>query len=369
MDHAGKTGYLQALVACSVHRRWIMACPVAFGEVSVKTRIKDIINYRKPAFWISLAAVAACVIVAVCFLTNPAPCEHIYHGRITAAPSCTQTGVETLTCELCQHSYTVTAEQLAHTYGEGRVVKAPTCAEPGSEAWTCTGCGGVKTEEIPMEAHTYGEGTVIDAPTCIALGNQVVVCTGCGAKQVEAVEMTAHIAGDPIVVTEANCTDRGEVTATCTYCQAVFVSEILEPNDVHDFQETVVRASTCAQAGEGLKTCSRCGHSETCTYETLPHNYVAGQYLAPTCFKVGLEQEVCTDCGAEAWYEVPLDETNHHYTVTNMYGDVTCPFCGATLSYGTKQRPEYSLVDEQNQSASPSKDTQLPVIVWDVAAN
>lgn len=46
-------------------------CPLAFGEVGVKKRVKEVLNYKKPSFWILLAAVAACVIVAVCFLTNP----------------------------------------------------------------------------------------------------------------------------------------------------------------------------------------------------------------------------------------------------------------------------------------------------------
>ena len=63
--------YTQALVACSVNRRMIAACPLAFGEVSVKERVKSVMNYKKPAFWIIILAVIACVIVAVCFLTNP----------------------------------------------------------------------------------------------------------------------------------------------------------------------------------------------------------------------------------------------------------------------------------------------------------
>ena len=63
--------YTQALVVCSVNRRMIAACPLAFGEVGVKDRVKSVMNYKKPAFWIIILAVIACVIVAVCFLTNP----------------------------------------------------------------------------------------------------------------------------------------------------------------------------------------------------------------------------------------------------------------------------------------------------------
>jgi len=67
-----RADYTQALVACSVNRRMIAACPLAFGEVGVKERVKSVMNYKKPAFWVIVLAVVACVVVAVCFLTNPA---------------------------------------------------------------------------------------------------------------------------------------------------------------------------------------------------------------------------------------------------------------------------------------------------------
>lgn len=63
--------YSYALLSCSMQRRLVTVCPLAFGEVGVKKRVKEILNYKKPTFWIVLAAVAVCVIVAVCFLTNP----------------------------------------------------------------------------------------------------------------------------------------------------------------------------------------------------------------------------------------------------------------------------------------------------------
>jgi len=71
LDNEQRADYTQALVACSVNRRVIAACPLAFGEVGVKERVKSVMNYKKPAFWVIILAVIACVIVAVCFLTNP----------------------------------------------------------------------------------------------------------------------------------------------------------------------------------------------------------------------------------------------------------------------------------------------------------
>ena len=66
-----RADYTQALVSCSVNHRMIGACPLAFGEVGVKERVKSVMNYKKPAFWIIILSVVACVSVAVCFLTNP----------------------------------------------------------------------------------------------------------------------------------------------------------------------------------------------------------------------------------------------------------------------------------------------------------
>lgn len=72
LSNEERADYTQALVACSVNRRMIAACPLAFGEVGVKERVKSVMNYKKPAFWIIVLAVITCVVVAVCFLTNPA---------------------------------------------------------------------------------------------------------------------------------------------------------------------------------------------------------------------------------------------------------------------------------------------------------
>ena len=66
-----KAAYSRALLACSVPRKLITACPLAFGETGVKARIRSVLNYKKPAFWLVLAAVLASAAVAVCFLTDP----------------------------------------------------------------------------------------------------------------------------------------------------------------------------------------------------------------------------------------------------------------------------------------------------------
>lgn len=71
MNDEERFDYSEALLACSVSRKMITACPLAFGEVGAKERIMSVLNYKKPAFWIIVTALIACVAAAVFFLTNP----------------------------------------------------------------------------------------------------------------------------------------------------------------------------------------------------------------------------------------------------------------------------------------------------------
>lgn len=71
LDREQRADYSQALLNCSVHRYAVAACPLAFGEVGVKTRIKSVLHYKKPRFWIVVIALILCMMLAVCFLTDP----------------------------------------------------------------------------------------------------------------------------------------------------------------------------------------------------------------------------------------------------------------------------------------------------------
>ena len=71
MDESAVKTYSTVLLACSIPRKAVITCPLAFGEVGVKERVRNALHYKKPAFWVVAASVAVCVVVAVCFLTNP----------------------------------------------------------------------------------------------------------------------------------------------------------------------------------------------------------------------------------------------------------------------------------------------------------
>ncbi|MBP3378636.1 MAG: hypothetical protein J6L96_07790 [Clostridia bacterium] len=71
MDTYHRREYTTVLLSCSIQRRMISACPLAFGEVSVKWRIKNVLTYRKPTLLIIIAAVVAVTVASVCLLTDP----------------------------------------------------------------------------------------------------------------------------------------------------------------------------------------------------------------------------------------------------------------------------------------------------------
>lgn len=71
LDERQRADYSQSLLSCSVNRKRIAACPLAFGEVGVKERVRAVLNYQKPTFWIVGIIILVCIVAAAGFLTNP----------------------------------------------------------------------------------------------------------------------------------------------------------------------------------------------------------------------------------------------------------------------------------------------------------
>lgn len=71
MDASAVKTYSTVLLACSMPHKAVISCPLAFGEVGVKERVRNALHYKKPAFWIVAVSAIVCIAVVVCFLTNP----------------------------------------------------------------------------------------------------------------------------------------------------------------------------------------------------------------------------------------------------------------------------------------------------------
>lgn len=120
MSFGDKKEYSRVLLFCATQRHLVMAYPLAFGEVGVKERVKTVLNYKKPTFWITIAANVVCAIVAICFLTNPAK---EYQIRITI-PARSETGFYYSDEEICPKRNTLTIAKGGHL-GDTEVILLP----------------------------------------------------------------------------------------------------------------------------------------------------------------------------------------------------------------------------------------------------
>ena len=113
-----KKPYSEALINCSAKKRFLSACPLAFGETGVKGRIKSVLNYKKPAFWIIIISVVALIVMAICFLTNPKGEEKTENLGITgsvSAAECEGVELEFLKGSVDKHNPYIEVEWINNT--------------------------------------------------------------------------------------------------------------------------------------------------------------------------------------------------------------------------------------------------------------
>ena len=124
-----RKAYSYALLSCAAPGRTMTVCPVAFGENSVKSRIKNVLHFKKASFWVIAAVVVITVIAAVCFLTNPKeePEEAVMEtGSIEATLPAATTVPEAGAFEPLDGSYTYTHGNLRLEIGKVSGVKTQT---------------------------------------------------------------------------------------------------------------------------------------------------------------------------------------------------------------------------------------------------
>jgi len=250
---AGKAAYARALLECSTHRRQILTCPVAFGEVSVASRVKGALLYKKPAFWVVAVALAVCCGTVVCFLTNPEKCPHVYAVEVNAASTCTHEGVETRTCQLCEHSYMAYIEKCPHTPGKTTVLQEPSCTFEGKAEVTCADCGAVYTQAIPKaaDAHLMQEVSTTES-TCSTVGSITYKCAYCDHQTIVTLPVTEHQYTQK-VSWKPTCTNTGKMEYTCIHCGHTYTEAI--PKESHIWVD----------GSNGFAQCFHCRTSSNCT--------------------------------------------------------------------------------------------------------
>jgi hypothetical protein len=91
----GKKNYSFALLSCSASKNMVTACPLAFAENSVKTRVKNILSYKKPALYVVVISVVLCVITMLMFMTSPVSAKEVEKKDVATATTTAETIKET----------------------------------------------------------------------------------------------------------------------------------------------------------------------------------------------------------------------------------------------------------------------------------
>ncbi len=214
--------------------------------------------------------------------------SHDYRTEVTA-PTCTELGYTTYTCNRCKDSYVQDyLPALNHNYNKAMIL--PTCTEQGYTAYTCSACGDIYKDDY-VDALGHGEiSHSALAPTCTQVGwNAYVTCSRCDYTTYEELAATGH--DYTVVVTPPTCTEKGYTTYTC-HCRDSYVGDYVDALGHEEIPHSAL-APTCTQMGwNAYVTCSRCDYT---TYEELAatgHDYIV-VVTHPTCTERGYTTYTC----------------------------------------------------------------------------
>ncbi len=235
-------------------------------------------------------------------------------GTVTKQPNCSETGVKTYTCSICngtktetiakttdhvygnwtmandtthQHSCTKCGktETANHSWNAGTVTKQPNCSETGVKTYTCSICNGTKTETIAKTTdHVYGNWTKLDDT------KHQHSCTKCGSAQ------TANHSWNAGTVTkQPNCSETGVKTYTCSICNGTKTETIAKTTD-HVYGNWIK-----VNDNSHTHSCTLCGKTET-----VAHEWDSGKItVTPTLETTGIRVRSCKGCDATKTEVVP----------------------------------------------------------------
>lgn len=266
MDTEARQVYATALLECSLRRNYIAACPLAFGETGVKNRVKNAMNYRKPAFWVIVSALLVCVTVSVLFLTSPGKAENDISETISEDSRQTESSDTSVT-----DVSDVTSSDVSEYIGEVSVSDETSLPqqENSNDAsadvsediyidhthsfstewssdvtghWYACKCG----EMFNFGNHTFGEWETIKAATCVSKGAMEQTCSDCGYFSTKAISATRHEYKTKVTLPTA--TEQGYTTHTCTKCGNYFIDSYTKPYGEADVLTISIKNSdlTCS---------------------------------------------------------------------------------------------------------------------------
>ena len=219
---------------------------------------------------------------------------HNWEDKVTKEATCTTEGSMDRKCKRCNKETTATVEKADHKYEE--VITEPTCTEKGKKEEICSVCKNVKTRTtLAATGHSYVE-TVIKAATCTEKGSVVNICSICQAKNGEKdTPVLGHDYKEANKV-DATCTTDGSLTEVCSRCEDSRITTLAATG--HAEQVETITAPTCAAAGVGHKTCSKCSTDlGECAIPALTSCDAANVAACDEYVSIGFTCNKCSVCG------------------------------------------------------------------------
>ena len=272
-------------------------------------------------------------------------------GVVTTLPTCTENGVRTLSCTVCEakKEESIRKNGNEHSWSEEVTVTPPTCVERGYTTHTCERCGDTyKDNYTDTVAHTYTD--AVTNPTCVTQGYTTHTCTVCSDSYIDSYTNTLEhyyrtqvmsptctrqgytrhfcVNGckdeyrtdytDTIphsyktVVKAPSCTYGGYTTYTCSVCKYTYNGDYTERTE-HDY-EIKTFAPTCKSSGYDSYSCKNCTYYFKTNYvDTLPHDYEERIIRLPSCTLYGYSNLFCKNCN-DVEYGNETEELGHSYT-------------------------------------------------------
>ncbi len=122
--------------------------------------------------------------------------------------------------------FNIVYSDINHIWDNGTIIKEATCTEPGIKTYTCTICNKTKTETVAALGHSFSKKWIIDKPaTCQNEGIKSYHCTRCNERQnVTTISKLDHEWDNGIIITEPTYTSEGKIKYTCKNCS--FTKEV-----------------------------------------------------------------------------------------------------------------------------------------------
>ena len=230
-------------------------------------------------------------------------CDHEWgEWVVTTEPTCTEKGVKTRTCALCEETETEDIDALGHDYVP--VVTKPTCTEAGYTTYTCSRCeDSYIADSVTALGHDWGEWTASKPATCTEPGVETRICGRCGETETRDTEIDpeAHTWVE-IGRVPASCVATGTVTYACSGCLEEKTETLDIDPDGHEWGEwVIVKEATPEEDGLRRRVCvNDPSHieEEVIPKTGCPHRWSEWQTIkAPTYTETGLKIRVCAICG------------------------------------------------------------------------